>query len=103
MATRFIGTMSAMHMQTSKKYHQCKTRKWLFKSPVGYPARGKIKSIYSGEKQAPKIRCISNCVQPCNRGEEARKVGYCIADRLSSAYFGNEEDGLFLLVQTDID
>ena len=47
------------------------------------------------EKTAPKIACVSNCVAPCNRGEEARVVGYCIADRLSDAYDGKVESGLF--------
>ncbi|MMZ70224.1 hypothetical protein D1872_332170 [compost metagenome] len=44
---------------------------------------------------APKVACISNCVAPCNHGEEARAVGYCIADRLSDAYYGKTETGLF--------
>ena len=44
---------------------------------------------------APKISCVSNCVSPCNRGEEARKVGYCIADRLGDASNGNKESGLY--------
>ena len=47
------------------------------------------------EKTAPKIACVSNCVAPCNRGEEARVVGYCIADRLSDAYDGIVDKGLF--------
>jgi len=69
----------------------------LMKSPVGYPARGirtdLIKKVE--KKEAPKIKCISNCVFPCHRGEEAKKVGYCIADRLADAYTGEEETGLF--------
>ena len=44
---------------------------------------------------APKVQCISNCVAPCNRGVEAKAVGYCIADRLGAAYNGDEETGLF--------
>ncbi len=47
------------------------------------------------EKTAPKIACISNCVAPCHRGEEAKVVGFCIADRLSDAYDGKKESGLF--------
>jgi len=69
----------------------------LMKSPVGYPARGirteLIKKVE--KKEAPKIKCISNCVQPCNRGEEAKKVGYCIADRLADGYLGKKDLGLF--------
>jgi len=69
----------------------------LMKSPVGYPARGiKTPLIQKVEKkEGPIIKCISNCVFPCKRGEEARKVGYCIADRLADAYEGNTEYGLF--------
>jgi nitronate monooxygenase len=69
----------------------------LMKSPVGYPARGiRTKLIEKVEKKkGPIIKCISNCVFPCNRGEEARKVGYCIADRLADAYEGDRELGLF--------
>ena len=32
---------------------------------------------------------------PCNHGEEAKKVGFCIADRLGDAYLGRTETGLF--------
>ncbi|NPA11319.1 MAG: nitronate monooxygenase [Epsilonproteobacteria bacterium] len=69
----------------------------LMKSPVGYPARGiKTKLIEKVEKkEGPVIKCISNCVVPCNRGEEAKKVGYCIADRLADAYKGDLENGLY--------
>lgn len=44
---------------------------------------------------APKISCISNCVQPCHRGVEAKQVGYCIADRLGDASMGNVDTGLY--------
>ncbi len=69
----------------------------LLKSPVGYPARGiKTKLLEKVQKQqAPSIKCISNCVFPCKRGEEAKKVGYCIADRLADAYMGDKELGLY--------
>jgi len=69
----------------------------LLKSPVGYPARGiKTKFIEKVEKkEGPIIKCISNCVFPCKRGEESRKVGYCIADRLADAYMGDKELGLY--------
>jgi len=69
----------------------------LIKSPVGYPARGirtpLLERLERGERSV--IKCISNCVQPCKRGEEARKVGYCIADSLADAYRGDLERGLF--------
>jgi len=99
MGTRFIGTQECDANQTFKeliieaKEEDIK----LFKSPVGYPARGVKTNLHKmiEEKIAPKVVCISNCVAPCNRGEEARAVGYCIADRLSDAYDGDVQRGLF--------
>ncbi len=99
MATRFIGTFECDADENFKqvlldaKEDDIK----LIKSPVGLPARGVItnlqRSIEAGT--APKVACISNCVAPCHRGEEAKAVGYCIADRLSAAYEGDVETGLF--------
>ena len=99
MGTRFIGTVECdvsdvmKNMIIDAKEEDIK----LFKSPVGYPARG-IKSQLHKDIElgtAPKVACISNCVAPCNRGKEAKIVGYCIADRLSDAYDGKAESGLF--------
>ena len=69
----------------------------LMGSPVGYPARGVRTNLTSlvEKREGPAIKCISNCVAPCNRGVEAKEVGFCIADRLSDAYNGNMELGLF--------
>ncbi|OQX75084.1 MAG: 2-nitropropane dioxygenase [Campylobacteraceae bacterium 4484_4] len=69
----------------------------LLKSPVGYPARGVHTKLLDlvAKREGPPIKCISNCVAPCHRGEEAKQVGYCIADRLSDAYLGRTETGLF--------
>lgn len=69
----------------------------LVKSPVGYPARAVKTGIFEAIAQgkAPKIRCISNCVSPCHRGVEAKKVGYCIADSLGRGYIGDRECGLY--------
>jgi len=99
MGTRFIGTIECDAHENFKqvilnaKEEDIK----LLKSPVGYPARGVKTNLQTmiEEKRAPKISCVSNCVAPCNRGEEARVVGYCIADRLSDAYDGMVESGLF--------
>ncbi len=99
MGTRFIGTEECDASETFKrtiieaKEEDIK----LFKSPVGYPARGVKTELHRRieEGSAPKIACISNCVAPCHRGEEAKVVGYCIADRLSDAYDGKKETGLF--------
>ena len=99
MATRFIGTFECdAHENLKQVLVDAKEEDIkLIKSPVGLPARGVItnlqRSIESGT--APKVACISNCVSPCNRGEEAKAVGYCIADRLSAAYEGDLETGLF--------
>jgi len=99
MATRFIAThecdadksMKEVLIKAEDKDIQ------LLKSPVGLPARGVMTQLQTSIKEgtAPKVACISNCVGPCNRGEEAKLVGYCIADRLSAAYLGDTETGLF--------
>ena len=99
MATRFIGTYECDAHENLKnvvlnaKEDDIK----LMKSPVGLPARGVRTNLqFSIENNsAPKVQCISNCVAPCNRGHEAKLVGYCIADRLGAAYNGDEETGLF--------
>jgi nitronate monooxygenase len=69
----------------------------LMGSPVGYPAQGVRTNLTSlvETRTGPAIKCISNCVAPCNRGVEAKEVGFCIADRLSDAFMGNTETGLF--------
>lgn len=99
MGTRFIGTVEC---DTSEEMKQMIIEAdeddiKLFKSPVGYPARGVKSQLHASIEAgtAPKVACISNCVAPCNRGEEAKIVGYCIADRLSDAYDGIKESGLF--------
>lgn len=99
MGTRFIGTIECdassvmKEMIVQAKEEDIK----LFKSPVGYPARGVKTQLHADIEAgtAPKVACISNCVAPCHRGEEAKIVGYCIADRLSDAYDGIVETGLF--------
>ena len=99
MATRFIGTFECdadakfKNVLLNAKAEDIQ----LMKSPVGLPARGVMTNLqFSIEnKTAPKVQCISNCVSPCNRGHEAKIVGYCIADRLGAAYQGDVETGLF--------
>ena len=99
MGTRFIGTYECdAHAEFKKVILDCEADDIkLLKSPVGLPARGVLTNLQKmiEEKTAPKVACISNCVAPCNRGEEAKAVGYCIADRLSDAYMGKTESGLF--------
>jgi len=99
MGTRFIGTVECDASQVMKDIIiEAKEEDiQLFKSPVGYPARGVKTQLHRDIEKgtAPKIACISNCVTPCNRGEEAKIVGYCIADRLSDAYDGLAKSGLF--------
>lgn len=99
MATRFIGT-NECDADTKFKDVLLNAKEEdiiLMKSPVGLPARGvKTNLQFSIENHtAPKVQCISNCVAPCNRGHEAKLVGYCIADRLGAAYNGDVETGLF--------
>jgi nitronate monooxygenase len=99
MATRFIGTFECdadanfKNVLLNSKAEDIQ----LMKSPVGLPARGVMTNLqFSIEnKTAPKVQCISNCVAPCNRGHEAKIVGYCIADRLGAAYKGDLDTGLF--------
>jgi nitronate monooxygenase len=99
MATRFIATYECDADQSMKDVLIKAEEKdiSLLKSPVGLPARGVMTKLQTSIKEgtAPKVACISNCVGPCNRGEEAKLVGYCIADRLSAAYMGDTETGLF--------
>ena len=99
MATRFIGTFECdAHPKFKQVLIDAKEEDiTLLKSPVGYPARGVRTNLLRlvDEKIAPKVACISNCVAPCHRGEEAKAVGYCIADRLSDAYYGDTDNGLF--------
>jgi len=99
MGTRFIGTYECdAHANFKKVLLDSKKEDiQLMSSPVGYPAQGVVTNLTSlvQKREGPAIRCISNCVSPCNRGEEAKVVGFCIADRLSDAYEGNLETGLF--------
>ena len=99
MATRFIGTYECDADPELKKVllESKEDDIKLMKSPVGLPARGVMTNLQKSieEGTAPKVVCISNCVAPCNRGEEARLVGYCIADRLGAAYKGDLDTGLF--------
>jgi nitronate monooxygenase len=99
MGTRFIGTYECdAHANFKKVLLDAKKEDIkLMKSPVGYPAQGVVTNLTHlvEKREGPAIKCISNCVAPCNRGEEAKEVGFCIADRLSDAYEGNTETGLF--------
>lgn len=99
MGTRFIGTEECdAHANFKQVLLDAKEEDIaLMKSPVGYPARGVKTNLTRlvDTRTGPAIRCVSNCVAPCNRGVEAKQVGYCIADRLSDAHIGNLELGLF--------
>ncbi|WP_200763886.1 nitronate monooxygenase [Nitrosophilus alvini] len=97
--TRFIGTHECDASDTFKEIllNAKKEDILLLKSPVGYPARGVKTNLIDliNERSGPPIKCISNCVAPCNRGVEAKEVGFCIADRLGDAYMGNTQTGLY--------
>ncbi len=99
MGTRFIGTFECdAHANFKKVLLDAKKEDIvLMSSPVGYPAQGVVTNLTQmvEKREGPAIKCISNCVAPCNRGKEAKVVGFCIADRLSDAYEGNIETGLF--------
>lgn len=99
MGTRFIGTVECDAHERFKEVLLGANEEdiILMKSPVGYPARGVRTNLTRlvEQRTGPAIKCISNCVAPCQRGVEAKAVGYCIADRLSDACEGNLEFGLF--------
>ena len=99
MGTRFLGTHECDAHDNFKEViiESKKDDIQLLKSPVGYPARGVRTNLVEliDKREGPDIKCISNCVAPCHRGVEAKIVGFCIADRLSDAYEGNKELGLF--------
>ena len=99
MGTRFIGTHECDASETFKQILLDAKEEdiLLLKSPVGYPARGVRTNLIDlvAKREGPAIKCVSNCVAPCKRGVEAKEVGYCIADRLSDAYLGDRELGLY--------
>ncbi|SFV74935.1 Enoyl-[acyl-carrier-protein] reductase [FMN] [hydrothermal vent metagenome] len=99
MGTRFIGTFECDAHDNLKQVliNAKKEDIKLMSSPVGYPAQGVVTNLTHliEKREGPEIKCISNCVAPCKRGVEAKAVGFCIADRLSDAYLGNLETGLF--------
>jgi len=99
MGTRFIGTHECDAHYSFKEVILASTEDTikLLKSPVGYPARGVKTNLIDlvAKREGPAVKCISNCVAPCKRGVEAKEVGYCIADRLSDAFLGRKETGLF--------
>ena len=84
MGTRFIGTHECDASDNFKEVllNAKEEDIELLKSPVGYPARGIRTNLINlvDKREGPPIKCISNCVIPCHRGEEAEVVGYCIAD-----------------------
>ena len=99
MGTRFIGTHECDAHENFKEILVAAKEEdiKLLKSPVGYPARGVRTNLIElvDKREGPAVKCISNCVSPCQRGKEAKAVGYCIADRLSDAYHGEKATGLF--------
>jgi nitronate monooxygenase len=99
MGTRFIGTFECDASEAFKSVILKATDADIgfMKSPVGMPARGVFTALQRAIEAgtAPKVKCISNCLQPCGKGEGAKTAGYCIADRLSDAWKGDLETGLF--------
>ena len=101
MATRFVATHECDAPLIYKEIvlNASEEDIILLKSPVGYPLRV-IKTPFI-ERLLGGVNgwngCVSNCVTPCNRGEEAKKVGFCIADRLGAAWLGNYEEGIFII------
>ena len=98
LGTRFIGTHECDASPVLKQVLLDSKEEdiVIVSSPVGYPGRAvKTNLIKTLEPDTKKIKCISNCIFPCNKGEGARRVGYCIADSLGDAYLGRLQSGLF--------
>lgn len=98
MGTRFIGTFECdASIEFKNILINAKEEDIVIvKSPVGYPGRAvRTNLINTLISDNQKIKCISNCIAPCNKGEGARRVGYCIADSLGDSYLGKVETGLF--------
>jgi nitronate monooxygenase len=100
MGTRFIATHECDAPQVYKELvlNAEKEDIIFIKSPVGFPLRVVkspfIERLLKGEKSWN--GCVSNCLVPCRGGEEAKKVGFCIADRLGAACLGKVEEGIFI-------
>ena len=98
LGTRFIGTYECDASDVFKNIliNAKKEDIVIVKSPVGYPGRAiktnLIKNLVADDQT---VKCYSNCVAPCNLGEGARKVGFCIANCLSDSYNGKADTGLF--------
>lgn len=90
-ATKFIGTFEcdASLAQKQALIDANEADITIIDSPVGHPGRALKSELFKRIplETAPKIACISNCVSPCEQGIGARKVGFCIADRLSDTQF----------------
>jgi len=99
MATRFIGTFECDAHPNFKStiLHARQEDIRLVKSPVGMPGRAVQTGLqrHISDGTAPTVKCISDCVAPCDGGVGARIAGYCIADRLNDAREGNTDTGLF--------
>lgn len=99
MGTRFVATQECDTSDMHKAILvACKEDHISLKgSPAKFPSRSISTNLHRliEYNKAPKIVCKSDCVSPCERGKEARNVGYCIADRLGDALLGKEETGLF--------
>ncbi len=100
MATRFVATHECDAPLIYKEII-LDTRKEdivLLKSPVGYPLRvirtPFVERLLAGVNGW--MGCVSHCITPCGKGEEAKKVGFCIADRLGAAWLGDYEEGIFI-------
>ncbi|MGL5382411.1 MAG: NAD(P)H-dependent flavin oxidoreductase [Culicoidibacterales bacterium] len=93
-ATKFIGTFECDASLAQKQaLIQAKASDiTIIDSPVGHPGRALHSELFKriAQQNAPQIACISNCVGPCEQGKGARKVGFCIADRLSDTQFATD-------------
>lgn len=93
MGTRFVATHECdAHDQYKKAYVDAKKEDvQIVDSPVGMPGRAlRNKFIVGLEGERKKVKCLYNCIRPCNPKETL----YCISDALIQAREGNIEEGL---------
>lgn len=93
MATRFVATYECdVHENFKKAYVNSKKEDiQIVSSPVGMPGRAiRNKFIEEIENGKKKLRCLYNCLKPCNPGT----APYCISEALINAQQGDIDNGL---------
>lgn len=93
MGTRFVATEECdAHNALKEAYVNAKKEDiQIVSSPVGMPGRAiRNKFIQDIENTQEKIKCLYNCLKPCN----PTSAPYCISEALINATRGNTDNGL---------